>query len=159
MSTPPRPRARSQQLYDEPLPAPRARKPPLNYPSPVREQVRPVIEDTEENIQQKISNFDDEVSRLGISSLQSAVGQAALDDDQENVPKPIAFRPERPVPILRESIRDNKPLPPLSRPVPVIRQELSRPIPVVRENIRPQQVLRQEVREEAPRRLPPPPVS
>ncbi|XP_066145476.1 uncharacterized protein [Euwallacea fornicatus] len=113
-------------------------------------EVRPVIEDIEEPNYPSISPsptsaFDEEVNKLGLSL------QSIAREDEEERQTPLPFRPERPVPIIRDQIRD-KPLlsrpsapPPLPTravirqdirddPVPLrqtpVRQQVSRPAPV-----------------------------
>ncbi|RZC35796.1 formin-like protein 8, partial [Asbolus verrucosus] len=126
---------RQQRIHGDGGPVPRLRRPiPNAAPAPIR----PVVEEAEEPPASPANNnFDDEVSKLGISALQSAVRQAAAPE--EETPRPVHFRPERPVPVLRENIREGPPPP---RPAPVLRQEQ-------RENI-PRQLLRQEPREDLP---------
>ncbi|XP_019769468.2 uncharacterized protein LOC109543958 isoform X1 [Dendroctonus ponderosae] len=126
---------------------------PNAIPSAARE-VRPVVEEIEEpNYPQPspTSAFDDEVNKLGLS-LQSG----ARDDDeayrnrggQSDRATPLPFRPERPVPIAREQIRD-KPLisrPSAPPPRPVLRQEFrDEPQP-----IRQQAPVRQQISRPAP---------
>ncbi|XP_019769469.2 phosphatase and actin regulator 4-B isoform X2 [Dendroctonus ponderosae] len=117
---------------------------PNAIPSAARE-VRPVVEEIEEpNYPQPspTSAFDDEVNKLGLS-LQSG----ARDDDEDRA-TPLPFRPERPVPIAREQIRD-KPLisrPSAPPPRPVLRQEFrDEPQP-----IRQQAPVRQQISRPAP---------
>lgn len=91
---------------------------------------------------------------LGISVLQSAVREA-VSAEEEPEPNPVQFRPQRPVPILRENIRDSAPAPPprpVARPAPVLRAEqVARPAPVLRAE--PQQVSRGPIfRGEVPQR-------
>lgn len=66
------------------------------------------------------------------------MSQAVSNEDDG--PRPVQFRPERPLPILRESIRERPaPLPP--KPLPVIRQEAiarPQPAPIQRQIARPQ---------------------
>lgn len=119
----------------------RISQPAINRPPPPREPVRPVFEESEENEPpQTASQFlDDEVNKLGLAVLQSAVRQ---NNDEENIaetepPRPLQFRPERPLPVLRQDIRE-------SQRGPVLRQELAqRPAP------RPSPP-RQQFREEVP---------
>ncbi|XP_063909795.1 uncharacterized protein LOC135127281 isoform X1 [Zophobas morio] len=117
--------------------------PPINAaPAPIR----PVVEEPEEGPSTPSpGHFDDEVTKLGISALQSAVRQAS--GPEEDNQRPVHFRPERPIPVLRESIRDSAPAP---RPTPPLRQE-------PRENV-PRPLLRQEPREEGPPLRQPQPV-
>ncbi|XP_017770190.1 PREDICTED: activating signal cointegrator 1 complex subunit 2 homolog isoform X2 [Nicrophorus vespilloides] len=123
-------RQRLQQL-DGPQPRFRGRPLPSNaLPVPVREQVRPVVEEPEEDDQQaRQSHFDDEVAKLGITALHTAVQQV----DEE----PIR---ERPVPVLRQDIRES----PVSRPAPV----QPKPLPILRQEA-PRPVIRQELKQES----------
>ncbi|KAI4458531.1 cuticle protein [Holotrichia oblita] len=115
-----KPRPRIQQSYnDQPI---RIRRPiPNTIAAPIRE-TRPVVEELEEEPVQEISSsFDDEVAKLGISSLQSAVNQAVVEDEPEP-PRPVQFRPERPVPVLRQDLREAprpRPAPIAARPAPI----------------------------------------
>ncbi|XP_044757947.1 uncharacterized protein LOC123316077 [Coccinella septempunctata] len=80
--------------------------------------VRPVIEESEEQ-----SNFDDEVNKLGLSALHTAVRQAEEEEHATARPaQSIQFRPERPLPLLRQDVRDNYPAERPS-PRPVARQQ------------------------------------
>lgn len=115
-------------------PPPRLRRPIPNNPAPIR----PVVEEPEEEPTpiNNNSNFDEEVNQLGLSVLQSAIRQAA--EPEEETTRPVHFRPERPVPVLRHDIREN--VPQHQTPIPVLRQQQ-------RENI-PRPLIRQEPREE-----------
>jgi hypothetical protein len=127
---------RQQRVHGD-SPPPRLRRPiPHAAPAPVR----PVIEEPEESPSTPNSNnnFDDEVTKLGISALQSAVRQAANPEEEPN--RPVQFRPERPIPVLRQDVRENGS--PSPRPAPVLRQDH-------RENI-PRPLVRQEPREDLP---------
>lgn len=129
----------------KPYRPPRISQPSLNRPPPPREPVRPVFEEAEDNEPPTASQFlDDEVNKLGLAALQSALRQNDEDNNAETEPpRPLQFRPERPLPVLRQDIREGGQR-------PVLRQELSqRPAP------RPSPS-RQQFREEAPQpRLPP----
>lgn len=131
-------------------PAPRLRRP--NAISSGPREVRPVVEDVEEPNypQAATSAFDDEVNKLGLSVLQGAIRDAP---EEEAAPSPLAFRPERPVPIAREQIREKitrpAPLPPPPRPAvrqdfreeapaprPAPVRQVSRPAPVQQQTFR-----------------------
>ncbi|XP_044258102.1 pollen-specific leucine-rich repeat extensin-like protein 1 [Tribolium madens] len=132
-----RPAPFRQQRPQNEGPPPRLRRPP---PSPNAAPVRPVVEEPEEENVSNNSNFDDEVNKLGISVLQSAVGQAVAQPEEEQPPRPVHFRPERPLPVLRQDIRENVPQ------TPVLRQNVPRPL--LRE---PQPPVRHtQVRQQAP---------
>lgn len=159
-----RPRAKAQAFLEA---APvRTRRPYSNNAVPVRE-TRPVVEEVEEEpeVQQEIANFDDEVAKLGISSLQSSIRQAqqTIEDDEEDeepqpAPKPVQFRPERPLPILRQDVREQQR--PVARPAPVLQNKplsiksvKTAPIPnakstIFRENIINSRPSRQDSEEE-----------
>ncbi|XP_019881981.2 uncharacterized protein LOC109609701 isoform X2 [Aethina tumida] len=146
---------RQARLLDLPTSGPsppRLRRPPPNaVPLPVAKEIRPVVEEPEEPVHHaQISSFDDEVNKL---VLQSAVREA-VSAEEEPEPNPVQFRPQRPVPILRENIRDSAPAPPrpVARPAPVLRAEqVARPAPVLRAE--PQQVSRGPIfRGEVPQR-------
>ncbi|XP_018574953.1 protein TsetseEP-like [Anoplophora glabripennis] len=118
---------------------PRPRRPsiPNAVPLPVRE-VRPVVEE-EEDLPSPTSNFDNEVNKLGISALTSAVRQAE-EEEPPLRPSPLPFRPEKPVPVTRDQIRERPSIENQPRPAPV-----PRPLPVLRPGPPPQRpVLRQE---------------
>ncbi|KAF7268244.1 uncharacterized protein LOC143196668 [Rhynchophorus ferrugineus] len=126
--------ARPSPLRSQGGPGPRLRRPNV-IPSAPRE-VRPVVEDVEEpNYPAPASAFDNEVNKLGLSVLQTAVRDAAGEEESAS---PLPFRPERPVPIGRDQVREkpqrpSPPPPPPSRPT--IRQEFRddpppRPVPV-----------------------------
>jgi len=125
----PAPRQQSQSQFTsgfQPIPA-RVRSRPI-IPNaipiavPVRE-VRPVIEEPEDNEQPNLkSRFDEEVARYGLGAFQSNVPQQ-IDDEP---------RPERPLPVLREDIRDSP------RPIPVFRPETPRP--VIRQELKQEQL-------------------
>uniref|UniRef100_A0A6P7F3F3 Tyrosine-protein phosphatase non-receptor type 23-like n=1 Tax=Diabrotica virgifera virgifera TaxID=50390 RepID=A0A6P7F3F3_DIAVI len=137
-------------------------KPRRPNPIPARE-IRPVIEEEQDNYpsaqpqpQSSLSSFDAEVNKLSIPALASAVRQSDLDEPNLR-PSPLPFRPEKPIPILRDQIRE-KPQPSLrpvaqSRPAP-------RPIrPVVRQEIDiddEENIPRQPVRQQKPRPQPAP---
>lgn len=121
----PAPFRNNQRLAE--APPPRLRRPPIPNAAPV--PIRPVVEEPEESSSPSNNNFEDEVTKLGISALQTAVRQAITPEEETT--RPVHFRPERPVPVLRQDIRENLPSP---------RQEQ-------RENI-PRPLLRQEVRDE-----------
>ncbi|XP_060526518.1 uncharacterized protein LOC132702104 isoform X2 [Cylas formicarius] len=107
-----------------PRAAPRLRRP--NTISNARE-VRPVTEDFDEapNYPSSSSSFDDEVNKLVLSSVRDN------QQEQDDRPAPLPFRPERPVPVAREQIREKpRPLPP---PRNVIRQDLRDSEPVIRQ--------------------------
>ncbi|GJQ74451.1 hypothetical protein Trydic_g21321 [Trypoxylus dichotomus] len=120
-----------QSLSDSPI---RIRRPISNaIAAPIRE-TRPVVEEPEdEPVQEISSSFDDEVAKLGISSLQSAVSQAVSDEEIES-PKSLQYRQERPVPVLRQDLRESsKPRPaPIGRPSPI---GGARPAPLFRDNL------------------------
>ncbi|KAL3277153.1 hypothetical protein HHI36_012506 [Cryptolaemus montrouzieri] len=98
----------------------------LQRPRRPNPPIRPVIEENED----RSSNFDDEVNKLGISALQSAVRQAEEDVPVRSTPSPIQFRPERPVPVLRQDVRENYPSErPSPRPI-ARQQEYREPQPV-----------------------------
>lgn len=128
----PRPRARiqqrpQQQQIDPSQLQPRLRRPISNAipaPIPLRETVRPVVEDVEE--QTETSSFENEVARFALAAAQS---NAAEEEEfiEEEQPRQVAFRPERPVPILREDIRQPLPQRPVARPAPV---QSARPAPI-----------------------------
>ncbi|EEZ98793.1 uncharacterized protein LOC662631 [Tribolium castaneum] len=146
---------RQQRIQNE-GPPPRLRRPPP-ITNAVPAPVRPVVEEPEEeNIPiNNNSNFDDEVNKLGLSVLQSAVGQAVAAPEEEQ--RQVHFRPERPVPVLRQDIRENVPQ------APVLRQEhrQSVPRPLLREDVpvrQPQPVRHTQVRQHVPTPPPPPPV-
>ncbi|XP_045467696.1 putative mediator of RNA polymerase II transcription subunit 12 [Harmonia axyridis] len=103
--------------------------------------VRPVIEEVEDQ-----SNFDDQVNKLGLSALHTAVRQA--EEEEQVTARPVQavqFRPERPLPILRQDIRDNYPS---ERPSqrPVARQQEYREPQQVRVQQRPVQQNRPQQR-------------
>lgn len=145
-----RPRVRIQRPSLDSFPLPRARKPIPNAipaPIPIRESVRPVVE---EELPEENSAFENEVAKLGLSEEE---------EQPEFQAKPVAFRPERPVPVLRTDIREPKPRPlPTgnARPLPV-QNARPAPVPNARPISRPAPILRQELPEEpAPIRRPPP---
>lgn len=138
---------RQQQkiLLQEPQPVLRVRKP---IP------VRPVIEENEDPPAGS-GTFEDEVSRLGLSALQSAVRQA--EEEPTTRSAQIQFRPERPIPVLREDIRENYPSPrPIQTARPILRQPTHEEAP--RQQIRQQRPLPPPQRA-APARLPPRPAN
>lgn len=115
----------------------RISQPPPNRPPPPREPVRPVFEEIEDNLpplpssaaSNSASQFlDDEVNKLGLAVLQTAVRQSDEDNggaDNDEPLRPLQFRPERPVPVLRQDIRDGQ-----RGGAQVFRQELAqRPAP------------------------------
>ncbi|CAG9856234.1 unnamed protein product [Phyllotreta striolata] len=159
---------RSAQLRQQRLNAqdfvPRPRRP---IPVAPPREIRPVVEEELENYPQahSLSSFDDEVNKLSIPALSTAVRQAAEQEDEPTLrPSPLPFRPERPIPIPRErpieisstrpvQLRTNRPAP---RPIrPVVRQELDDdeeeniPRQPIRQKVRPQQ---QQVFKQAPAR-------
>lgn len=150
----PRPRVRLQRPSPDSFPLPRARKPIPNAipaPLPIRESVRPVVE---EELPEENSAFDNEVAKLGFPASQS-------EEEETEIPsKPVPFRPERPLPVLRSDIRESQPKP---RPIPIANArplpiQNARPAPIqnARPISRPAPVLRQELPEEpAPIRRPP----
>lgn len=117
---------------------PRLRRP---NPSPPPALIRPVVEETEEvpNSSSNPSPFDEEASRLGLSVLQSAVRQA---DNNEEPLRPLPFRPERPVPVTRQDVRDN--LTPQRERIAPAHHTTVRPL----EYREPRPIARQEIREE-----------
>lgn len=93
------------------------------------------------------SNFDDEVNKLGISALTSAA-RLAEEEEATARPSPLPFRPERPVPVTRDQIRerpiDSQPRPaPVPRPLPVLR-----PLPSASPRPIPRPIVRQEIDDE-----------
>lgn len=88
------------------------------------------------------------MNKLGLAVLQTAVRQSDEENnaaDTDELLRPVQFRPERPVPVLRQDIRDGQ------RGGPVLRQELAqRPAP--RPNPPRQQLFREEPQQP---RLPP----
>lgn len=72
---------------------------------------------------------------MGLAALQAAVQRTNVAEEQEvnETPRPVQFRPERPLPVLRQDIREDP-------PAPIPRQEP--PQPPTRLN------LRQQTREE-----------
>ncbi|XP_050303489.1 uncharacterized protein LOC126741181 [Anthonomus grandis grandis] len=110
---------------------PRLRRPNVLQSS--SREVRPVVEEVEEPnypvqapvARPTVSAFDEEVSRLA---------QQSLEEEEE---RPVPFRPERPVPIARDQIRE-KPIqsrPPPPAPTRAITRQESRndPPPVTRQ--------------------------
>nr|XP_022909112.1 ras GTPase-activating protein-binding protein 1-like isoform X2 [Onthophagus taurus] len=148
-----RPRPSQQTFQDIPI----RRKTSFNaIPSPTRE-TRPVIEESEDIPQPFSSTFEAEVAKLGLSSLQSGIGQAvssAEEEEEEEPQRAVAFRPERPVPVSREDIRaPSRPAPlPQQRPVQIAQQRPATPTrqaPLFRESIvNVRQQIRQESRDE-----------
>ncbi|CAH1961566.1 unnamed protein product [Acanthoscelides obtectus] len=143
-------------------PPPRLRRPPPPQNLPPLREVRPVTEEDEDNYappSQSIASFDSEVNKLSESALASAVRQA--EDDEQHSQRPqqvqVQFRPEKPIPVTRDQIREKQsPLdlpifrPQQQRPAPNQRQEqqqrpVSRPPPPPRP-VRP--VVRQEIDDE-----------
>lgn len=141
-----RPRARiqrpQQQQQFDPSQLPRIRRPiqnaiPVPLPQPIREPVRPVVEEVDDHTETSI--FDNEVAKLSLSSAQS-ISQEEIEEEQ---PRPVAFRPERPVPLLRSDIRDAPR--PVARPAPIPIPNarlvpISNPRPAPVQNTRPVQV-------------------
>ncbi|XP_057659070.1 uncharacterized protein LOC130895653 [Diorhabda carinulata] len=138
--------SRSFQLKQQRLNAqdfiPRPRRPQ----APPRE-IRPVVEEEQDNYpssQQSLSSFDAEVNKLSIPALSTPIGTDSDDGDQPTLrPTPLSFRPEKPIPVLREQIREKTSDFSAARPsqVPVLRPSVqSRPAP---RPIRP--VVRQEI--------------
>lgn len=124
---------RQQRIQQEHIPQRPRRPAPQNaIPAPIR----PVIEETEESVTATSGSFDDEVTKLGISALQNAVRQNGNFEDEAPL-KPVQFRPERPIPVLRQNVREGGPV---QKPLPVFRQEQ-------KENI-PKPLLRQEYRDD-----------
>ncbi|VEN54958.1 unnamed protein product [Callosobruchus maculatus] len=159
-------------------PPPRLRRPPPPQNLPPLREVRPVTEEEEDNYappSQSIASFDAEVNKLSESALASAVRQAEDQEQQTQRPQQqVQFRPEKPIPVTRDQIRE-KPSPldlpvfrPQQRPIPIQRQEQQqrpiarpppppRPIrPIVRQEIDdeeeniPRQHTRQQPRQQAP---------
>lgn len=151
--TPPRLQIPGAVLLSQAKPVPFRQQPRLSQqpdprirrPSQPPQPIRPVVEEEFENEQPQNSNtqfFDDEVAKLGLAAFQSALRQNIPQEEEEQnnePPKPVQFRPERPVPVLRQDIRENVP-----RPAPVLRQELSRPAPPPQQS-RPRQEIREEI--------------
>lgn len=71
------------------------------------------------------------MAKFGITSLQSAVSQSANEEESEPS-KPVQFRPERPVPVLRQDLRDSPKPRPQPRPAPI---SAARPAPLYRDNL------------------------
>lgn len=135
-----RPSGFRQARIQEPIPisaGPKRRPIPANaLPIPVRE-VRPVVEETEDvGAPSTPSAFDNEVSKLGLSVLQSAISQATSEEDEIHG-HPLPFRPERPIPVLRQDVRESKDY---QSPRPVSLR------PEVRVRPQPRQEIREEVR-------------
>ncbi|CAH0559647.1 unnamed protein product [Brassicogethes aeneus] len=123
---------RQARILDSAPPLPpitRLRRPqqiPNAVPLPIRE-IRPVVEEPEDN-QTPVGNFDDEVNKLGLSVLQSALRDAVSEEEvEQEQPAPLPFRPQRPIPILRENIREHPR--PIARPAPV-QKPIQRPEPI-----------------------------
>lgn len=115
----------------------RSRPPALQAPANTI-PIRPVVEEQEEDYPPqpvRTSFLDDEVARLGLNALQSAVQQA---DEEDERPLPV-----RPIPILRQDIREQPQLRPISRQQ---QTEITRPAPILRPIERP--VIRQELKQE-----------
>lgn len=105
---PPRLNIPGAVLVSQPKPyRPQRISQPLSRPPPPRE-LRPVFEESEENEPPSSSQFlDDEVNKLGLAALQSAVRQNDEENNAETEPpRPLQFRPERPLPVLRQDIRE-----------------------------------------------------
>ncbi|KAK4883022.1 hypothetical protein RN001_006341 [Aquatica leii] len=100
-----------------PLPI-RVRKPIPNV-LPISIPIREEPEDDNRSIE-----LDEDSGRLSVSSLQSSLKQSS--DDDTPFPKPIQFRPERPVPILPVPVRQS--LRQLDEEPPAFRQPI-RPAP------------------------------
>ncbi|XP_074029009.1 uncharacterized protein isoform X2 [Leptinotarsa decemlineata] len=139
-----RPAPQRQQRINAADFIPRPRR-PHQPPSPPRE-VKPVVEEEQENYPQSIGSFDDEVNKLSIPAISAGVRQAE-EEEPTLRPSPLPFRPERPIPVTRDQIRERPVELPSSRPV--IRQE-PRPLPPITQSrpkpIRP--VVRQELDED-----------
>ncbi|CAH1153959.1 unnamed protein product [Phaedon cochleariae] len=140
----------------------RARRPvPLAQREGVRE-IRPVVEEEEENYPPSISSFDAEVNKL--SNLASSVRHAEEEEEQPTLrPSPQPFRP---IPIARDQIREKAVEAPRPAPLPILRPNIqNRPIakqirPVVRqeldedeEDIPTRQSLRPKVRQNPPQQF------
>ncbi|KAL1510038.1 hypothetical protein ABEB36_004694 [Hypothenemus hampei] len=117
---------------------------PRKFQSSGPREVRPVVEDIEEPNYPSprpltTSFLDDEVNKLGLAL------QEVREEQEDRFPS-VPFRPERPVPVLREQIRD-KPRPtPTQRPIPILRQETREDFAPVRS----QTPVRQQVNRPAP---------
>lgn len=118
---PSRPGPRPQRLHHPPsdAPVPRIRKPiPNALPISI-----PIREEADEDDRPSI--LDEEVARLSISALQAA----RIPDNEPEPPKPVPFRPERPVPVLRQDLRESPP-----PPRPILRQDYEEEnIPIIRQ--------------------------
>lgn len=66
----------------------------------------PIREESEE--ESRPSLLDDEVARLSLSNIQANSKPIPLDDEPL---RPLPFRPERPIPILRQDLRESAPTP------------------------------------------------
>ncbi|KAG5882805.1 hypothetical protein JTB14_035635 [Gonioctena quinquepunctata] len=128
---------------------PRPRRPSPNSNAAPQREVRPVVEEEQDNYPASIGSFDDEVNKLSIPALSTAVRQAEDEAEPTLRPSPLPFRPERPIPVTREQVRE-RPVE-ASPPRHAVRQDTrnfapvqqSRPIP---KPIRP--VVRQELDED-----------
>lgn len=133
-----RPQARVQQSLVE-TPSPRVRSRPPAFQAPANTiPIRPVVEEQEDDYPPQAvrgSFLDDEVAKLGLNALQSAVRQADEEDE-----RPLAVRP---IPVLRQDIREQPQLRPIARQQ---QTEITRPAPVLRPIERP--VIRQELKQE-----------
>ncbi|XP_018329071.1 uncharacterized protein LOC108739591 [Agrilus planipennis] len=121
----PRPRRIQAQLQNA-APIPFRRKAIPNALPPPQREVRPVFEEREEVDEPRGSILDEEVARLTSSALNSIRQTQENEQEQEEriePQRPLAFRPERPLPVTRDNVRE-----PIQRPQQPIRQEAPRPI-------------------------------
>lgn len=104
---------RIQALVDS-IGPPQQRTRPNTLSAPTE---RPVFEEVEESVDSSKhgSVLDEEVARLGQFALHNVARQQPIDVEPEP-PKP--FRPERPLPIMRQGIRDRDEVPVRLQPPP-----------------------------------------